>query len=316
MKKKSSSTIFAIKNHTFLKSVFYKLFSRKDLPISSPLIQNKEAKHLFNYKYDCLNPKTFNEYLGWIKFNYSNSLWEKCADKLGAKEYLTELNLQRYVAKTIAIYDNVDDIDLEILPEQFVLKTNHDSGSVFVCDKKTTDFSHVFQRLAISLKNKYSSNGEWVYSNIKPRVFAEELMIPLNNKLKLIDYKFFVYNGKFEWGFTGQNRDEDCRFCVFEKDFTIQDVDYIYLRPDKNDLPEKPQHFDEMVKIAEFIGKNFWFVRVDFYETTKGPIVGELTFFSQSGLGPFTKKEFDYKYGRIFEKTPFFSIIQKNNEGK
>lgn len=312
MKKRTSAAIFAFKNHTFLKNVFYKIFCKKDVSISSPDIQNKEAKHLFNYKYDCNNPKTFNEYLGWIKFNYTNELWAKCADKLGAKHFLSKLNLQKYTPKTLAIYNDTTEINLEELPNEFVLKTNHDSGTVFVCNKKTTNFDRVFSKLNESIKHNYSQNGEWVYSKIKPQIFAEELIVPVHANEELVDYKFFIYNGIFKWGFTAQNREKDCRFCVFEKNFTIQNVDYIYLRPSKKDLPNKPPHFDEMVKIAELIGKNFWFVRVDFYETNSGPVIGELTFFSQSGLGPFTDKKFDYKYGRLFETTPFFPLIIKS----
>lgn len=312
MKKRISATFFVLKNHTFFKTVIYKLFCKKDVNIDSPEIQNKEAQHFFNYKYNCSNPKTFNEYLGWIKFNYSNELWEKCADKLGLKSFLSNLNLGKNIPNTLAIYNDISEINLEELPEQFVLKTNHDSGTVFICNKENTDFNYVFSKLDESMKRNYSKNGEWVYSRIKQKIFAEQLITPICSNEELIDYKFFVYNGKFEWGFTAQNRKKDCRFCVFEKDFKIQDVDYIYLRPNKKNLPKKPVHFDDMVKIAELIGKYFWFVRVDFYDTNNGPVIGELTFFSQSGLGPFTKKEFDIRYGRLFENTPFYSLISKN----
>lgn len=311
MKKRVSSIIFTLKNHTFFKKVFYKMTQKKDVNIDSPIAQNNEAKHLFHYKYDCMRPRTFNEYLGWIKFNYSNELWERCADKLKAKEYLEKLGLKQYIPKTLAIYDSTDCIDLTMLPNNFVLKTNHDSGTVFLCDKKTTNFDYVFLKLKESLEKIYNKNGEWVYSKIKPQIFAEELISPSCNNTEVIDYKFFIYNGKYEWGFTAQNRKKDCRFCVFEKDFEIQQVDYIYLRPNKKNLPTKPPHFDEMIRIAELIGKHFWFVRVDFYDTNNGPKIGELTFFSQSGLGPFTDNNFDFKYGCLFKKTPFYQLIKK-----
>ncbi len=311
MKRKTSSIIFTLRNHTFLKAISYKIFSKKDKIIDTPEAQNKEAKHLFNYKYDCTNPKTFNEYLGWIKFNYSNDLWRKCADKLGVKEFLKSINLEKYVPKTLGIYKNSKEIKLQDLPERFVLKTNHDSGSVFVCNKQTTNFKEVFAKLDHSIENNYSTNGEWVYSEIKPCIFAEELIEPSDKEKELIDYKFFIFNGKFGFGFTAQNREVDCHFSVFEKDFALQDVDYIYVRPKSKNKPQKPTYYDEMVKIAETIGKLFWFVRVDFYNTSRGPLIGELTFFSQSGMGPFTKKEYDYKYGRLFNETPFYELIHK-----
>ena len=66
-----------------------------------------------------------------------------------------------------------------------------------------------------------------------------------------------------------------------------------------------------MTKIAETIGSHFDFVRVDLYNTTEGIKIGELTFCSQSGYGLFTKKEFDFKYGKYFEDTIFKKLAYK-----
>ena len=299
MVKKTSKVLFQIKNKTLFKSI-YSYFFKKNKIINDEISQNEAAKYVFNYKYDCRKPRTFNEYLGWLKFNYSNDLWKKCADKLGAKQFLFDINYSKYVPKTLMIYRDSSEIDLSLLPDRFVLKTNHDSGSVCMCNKNNTDFKTVFSKLDASLRRRYNSNGEWVYSDIQPVIFAEEILEPTVGT-DLIDYKFFVYNGKFQWGFTCQNRNTDCRFVIFEKNFEIQDVDYIYRRPNKKNFPIKPIHFDEMVEIAEKIGKYFLFVRIDFYETKKGLMIGELTFFSQSGLGPFTSYKFDLKYGKLFK---------------
>lgn len=315
MRTKTSAIIFSIKNLTLLKRIKHKFFAKKNIIIDTPEKQNLAAKSVFNYKYDCKSPRTFNEYLGWIKFNYSNKLWKKCADKLEAKEFLSSLNFSEFLPKTLGIYKNSNEINLDELPNQFVLKTNHDSGSVFLCNKQTSNFKVIFMELDKSLQRKYSLNGEWVYSDIKPRIFAEELISQSDNENKeIIDYKFFIYNGRFEWGFAAQNRNTDCRFCVFEKDFQVKNVDYIYLRPKKGNEIKKPLHYEQMIELAELIGKYFWFVRVDFYDTNNGPIIGELTFFSQSGLGPFTKKKFDYKYGKLFEKTPFCNLAMKGKK--
>lgn len=305
MRKKTSAFVFSIRNHTVLKAIYSKIFCKKIGFLKTPEQQNAAAKYVFNYKYDCVHPKTFNEFLGWLKFNYSNDLWKRCADKLGMKEFLREIGFGDYLPKVLGIYQKTNEIDLSALPDKFVLKTNHDSGSVFICDKEKTNFSSIFLELDSSLKRNYSSNGEWVYKDIEPKIFAEEYIPPFDGDDSLIDYKLFIYDGKFKWGFSGQNRETDCRFCVFEDDFSIQDVDYIYLRPRKDKMPRKPMHFDEMVRIAEGVGRYFAFVRVDFYETKEGPRIGELTFFSQSGLGPFTSRKYDLRYGDYFSAISF-----------
>lgn len=307
MTKRSSLLIFNFKNKTLFKLMFNKILSphKKDSFYHGPEKQNRIANRILNYHYDCTKPRTFNEFLGWLKFNYRNDLWKKCADKLGSKEFLIENGLECFVVKTLGVYSESKYINLDLLPDKFVLKTNHDSGTVFICDKETTDFNSIFKKLDQSLKKRYEhNNDEWVYENITPLILAEELLFPCHNSF-LVDYKLFGFGGRYGWGFTGQNRDIDTRFVVFENDFEIQNVEYIYLKPSKKEMVSKPEHFDEMVKITEFLSELLGFVRVDFFETTDGLKIGELTFFSQSGYGPFTKKQFDFRYGLLFKEIDF-----------
>lgn len=312
MTKISSKIRFLFHNKTFFKTIFGKIFIRRNKSVSEKSV-NKEANSKLNYKFDCSSPRTFNEHVSWIKINYRNEMWKRCADKLGSKSFLIDNNLSKYVIKTYKVYNASSEINLDELPEQFVLKTNHDSGTVFICDKKTTNFKKVFEALDKSLKRKYSEvGGEWVYEDIKPVIFAEEIIRPRVGK-QLIDYKLFAFNGVFGWGFTGQNRNVDTRFVVFEGDFAPQDVEYIYLRPPLNMYPPKPNCFEEMVDVSKRISQLLDFVRVDFYDTNDGPKIGELTFFSQNGMGPFTKKEYDFKYGGFFKETKLFSLINKDN---
>ena len=68
------------------------------------------------------------------------------------------------------IYEDPYQIDLDELPEQFVLKTNHGSGFNIMVNKKMAEFH---------------------YSFIKRKIFAEEYIGEnLNN------YKFFCYDSK------------------------------------------------------------------------------------------------------------------------
>lgn len=300
MTKLSSRFRFLIRNKTFIK-VCCNHFRLKKLRDDNQKDTNIIGRILMKYKYDCTKPVTFNEHLSWLKFNYRNKMWEKCADKLEAKNFLIENGFDKYVVKTYKIYNNSSEIKLDELPNQFVLKTNNDCGSIFVCEKGKTNFERVFRSLDNALKSDYSKfHGEWVYENIKPKIYAEELLESYDGR-KLVDYKLFGFNGRFGWGFAAINRESDTRFTIFEKDYTIQDVDYIYLRPKKGCVPPKPIHYNEMEQITEKISKILKFVRVDFYETKDGVKIGELTFFSQSGLGSFTKKCYDYKYGEYFK---------------
>ena len=308
--KLSSKIRFSIHNSTFFKECAY-FFLRNT---KNPEKRNKrKLRCLLNYKADYDNPRSFNEYLLWIKFNYSNDLWRKCADKLGCKGFLSEIGLDKYVPKTLGVYKNASDIDLDLLPEKFVLKTNHDSGSVYVCDKQKTDFNKVFSELESSLKKNYSnSNFEWFYDSIEPVIFAEELLESKSKDLK--DYKFFVFSGKFKFGFVASDRRKDLRFELFEDDFQLVDCEYSHLKQPLKKQAKKPESFSKMVELAEDIGKHFDFVRVDLFDTVNGPMIGELTFCSQSGIGPFTKKEYDFKYGDYFKDTIFYNLAHNKKD--
>lgn len=50
-------------------------------------------------------------------------------DKFAVKRYVSEQIGHKYVIPTLGVWQRFDDIDFERLPNQFVLKCNHDSGS-------------------------------------------------------------------------------------------------------------------------------------------------------------------------------------------
>lgn len=302
MNSKLDTIRFQIANKTLLKYFVFHFKRKKTAKLFGSDKDNFIGKYLFNYHFNCKKPKSFNEWICFYKNNYHNELWEKCADKLGSKEFLKSLNLNEYIVKTYGIYKNSKEIDLDRLPNNFVLKTNHDCGTVFVCNKKTTNFKNVFQQLDLSLNSNYSkNNNEWVYKNINPLIFAEELLYPAKGYDSLVDFKIQTINGKYAFGYARQCSNGKDYYLLFDGDFSKKDCFYQSISNRYLLNMKKPEHFEEMIKIAELIGRNFKEIRVDFYITNKGIKIGELTFFTQSGHGVFTKNEYDYKYGAFFD---------------
>lgn len=302
---------FNLHNKTLFKYAFYHFFVMR-----SKDEERKERlrnKLFFNYKINYDSPKTFNEYLLWIKYYYQNDLWEECADKLQCKKFLIDKGFGEQVPKTLGIYKTSKEIDLSKLPEKFVLKTNGDSGSVFICEKGKTQFDEVFRKLDKSINvNYYLSTHEWAYKNVDQKIFAEELLIS-DSYNDMPDFKFFIFNGKYRFGFTAQNRSTDLRFGLFEKELEYLPCEYSHLKP-KNKNRLKTENIKKMISIAEEVGSYFDFVRVDMYDTNNGPMIGELTFITMSGQGPFTKKKYDQKFGEYFKDTIFYKLAHKDNE--
>ncbi len=241
------------------------------------------------------NPRTFNEKLQWLKLHNRNPLYSTMVDKYEAKKYIADLIGEEYVVPALGIWDHFNEINFDKLPNQFVLKTTHDSGSVVVCkDKKSFNKEAAKKKLEKSLKkNFYYFGREWPYKDVKPRILAEVyLHDDLTNELR--DYKFFAFDGVAKALYITTGREIDRRTDFFDMDFHHLDI-----QDDLNATvpPQKPETFEKMREIAEKISKGIPEIRVDFYEVNSRAYVGELTLFYLSGLVPFKPEEWDETFG-------------------
>ena len=91
---------------------------------------------VFGRKLDLKNPKTFNEKLQWLKLNDRKPEYTTMVDKVESKKWVAERIGEQYITPTIGVWERAEDIEFDSLPDQFVLKTNHDSGAVIICKDK------------------------------------------------------------------------------------------------------------------------------------------------------------------------------------
>ena len=151
--------------------------------------------YFFKKKLDLTSPRNYNEKIQWLKLYDRKEQYTKMVDKYEAKDYVSNLIGNKYIIPTIEIYNKFEDIDFNKLPNQFVIKCTHDSGSVIIVDNKNS-FNIIDAKKYINMRmklNYYYMHREWPYKNIKPRIIIEKYM---GNNIK--DYKFFCFNGKPE----------------------------------------------------------------------------------------------------------------------
>lgn len=242
------------------------------------------------------NPRTFNEKLQWLKLNDIHPEYARLVDKYEAKLAVSQLIGGEYIFPTIGVWDSFDDIEFGSLPDQFVLKTTHDSGGVVVVkDKSAMDITKVRAKIEKSMNNNFFyQHREYPYKNIKPKIIAEKYMVD-ESGTELKDYKFFCFDGEPKMLFVATDRPFDTRFDFF-------DMEWNHL-PFKQGHPlatkeiKKPAGFEEMKEIARKLSKGFPHVRVDLYDINGKIYFGELTFFHFSGNVPFEPEEWDYKIG-------------------
>lgn len=242
---------------------------------------------------DFKNPTTFNEKLNWLKINNRDSLYTKLVDKYEVKEYVEKVIGGGYTIPTLGVWEHFDDINFDMLPDQFVLKCTHDSeGLVIVKDKSKMDKNAAREKIETALRhNFYYVGREWPYKNVHPRIIAEQYMEDHIDK-ELRDYKFYCFDGIPKIMYIASNRNSGhVNFDFYDMEFNHLDITQKY--PNASEPLRKPKHFKEMIGLAKKLSNGFPHVRVDFYEVDSKVYFGELTFFSMSGLTPFKPAKWD-----------------------
>lgn len=258
-----------------------------------------QFKNAFGYELDLDNPQTYSEKLQWLKLYDRNPLYTTMVDKAAVKDYVAEKIGEQYIIKTLGVWDRFDDIDFDALPEQFVLKCNHDSGGLAICrDKKTFNKAEAKGKIERSLKRDYYMHSrEWPYKNVKPCIIAEEYMEDTKTG-ELRDYKFFAFDGEVKAMFIASeryNKDTETRFDFFDKEFNH--LPFTNGHPNADVPPEKPETFEKMVELAEKLSVGIPQARIDFYDVDGKIYFGEITFFHWGGMMPFKPHEWDKKFG-------------------
>lgn len=148
-------------------------------------------------KLDLTHPQTFNEKIQWLKLYDQNPLYTEIVDKYEVRKHIERAIGDKFLIPLVGVWDDFEEIDFEALPDRFVLKCNHDSGGVVVCnDKVHFDIADARKKINKRLaRNYYHSGREWPYKNIQPRIICEDLIEPETGGLPN-DYKFHCFNGK------------------------------------------------------------------------------------------------------------------------
>lgn len=257
-------------------------------------------KNVFGKKLDLENPKTFNEKLQWLKLYNRKPEYTIMVDKYKVRDYIAQMLGEKYLISLLGVWDDPEDIDFDALPNQFVLKCNHNSGlGMCLCkDKSKLDITKVKEKLRKGLKQDYYLIGrEWPYKDVPRKIIAEKYMEDASGDLK--DYKFYCFDGvmKFVMINSDRNSDKPTRADYFDRDFNWMDFTWGYSHAEIH--PQKPEQFEKMVAIAEKLAKGLPHVRVDLYDCNGKIYFGELTFFDGSGFDKIEPSEWDYKLGQM-----------------
>ena len=274
-------------------------------PVAKILTDEQYAKALyyanFGKKLNLNNPVTYNQKLMWRKLYDHNPLYHIMVDKYAVREFVADLIGEQYLIPILGIWDTFDRIDFDGLPEQFVLKCNHDSGGVYICrdkaeidDKKRKELRVFFD--AHMKVDYYKHSREWAYKDIKRRIIAEKYMVD-ESGVELKDYKIFAFDGE---PFLIQV-DYD-RFVGHKRNLYTTNWEYInesikYPTDPEHIIP-RPERLDEMLDLSARLSKGFMHIRTDFYNINGKIYFGELTLYHGGGTEKFTSYKLAVEMGK------------------
>ena len=240
------------------------------------------------------NPQTLTEKIQWLKIYDSTFIKSYCADKITIHDYCIEKLQKDICIPIIKVYNNVNEINYNDLPDKFVIKCNHGSGmNIIVKDKNKLNKEQIKTKLIKWLNTDYtfSLGYELHYKNIPHKILIEEYKENIGNS-DLTDYKFYCFNGKPEFCQVITDRHNGEKISHYDMEWNYKpEYDWIEFGSISN-LP-KPKHYDKMIKYAELLSKDFKLVRIDFYEVNDTIYLGELTFTPMSGFIKYKNKNTD-----------------------
>lgn len=244
-------------------------------------------------KLDLKNPVGFNAKLQWLKLYFHRDIFTRMVDKYEVKSIVSDRIGEKYVIPTLGVWDKFEDIDWDMLPNQFVLKCTHDSGGLVICrDKSTLDIEAAKKKINKSLRRNYFYLGrEWPYKNVPRRIIAEKYMEnPQNENLDV--YKVFTFSGEPRIIQTIQNdKTSSETIDYFDPQWNLLDMRQDY--PNSEVPLKQPESLTKMLELARELSDGLPFVRIDFYEINGEVFFSEFTFYSDCGFARFTPSSWD-----------------------
>lgn len=262
------------------------------------IIYIKKFKKSLNLK----NPENLNEKIKWLELYTDTSEWSTLADKYRVRKYIKECGLEQMLVKLYGVWENVNDIDFNVLPNSFVLKTNNASGTnIIVRDKSRLKIKKTKKQLNKWLKIKDFGIDYAVlhYAKIKPCIIAEEYLEEKSTEYStsLIDYKFWCFNGEPYSVMACYDREGGAAHKIIYDLSWNRHTEFSAPGYEDYKLLPKPKSFDQMINASKILAKRFPQVRIDFYDIDGKPYFGEMTFSSDAGYVYYLTQEYLLKLG-------------------
>ena len=251
--------------------------------------------------FDWSNLHTYTEKMQWEKIENKDPRKSILADKHAVREWVSKKIGNEYLIPEFGVWDSFDDIDFKFLPNQFVLKTNHGTGTNYIVkDSKTFNKRDARRKFNdwMRMDFGYFNGFETHYSKIKPQIIAEKYLETELGELQ--DYKFLCFGGTPYFCWVDMGRYSTHTRNVYDLEWNLQPWNQATYGICKNPIPQPP-NFEKMVKLATVLCQGFAQVRVDLYNIDGTIYFGEMTFTNGRGFDRIIPEEYDLMLGDLWE---------------
>jgi TupA-like ATPgrasp len=258
----------------------------------------REYFRIFRRHPSLFRPQTFNEKIQQAKLFGRRRRRTVIADKLAVRDLVKQrIGSKVVIPKIYWIGTNLAEASQQVLPDRFVIKSNHASGQVMIVhDARAFDWSKATMTTREWLECDWDMwAAEWQYRWIPRRLFVEEYIGAAERSL--IDYKFFCFHGRTELIQVDIDRYSNHTRAMFDRDFHRLAIEFC--DPNYGGTLVRPCSFEHMRAAAELLAQDESFVRVDLYDA-EVPIFGELSLTPEAGLGKFDPPEWDRRLGQLW----------------
>jgi TupA-like ATPgrasp len=258
---------------------------------------------------------TFNEKVRYKLLNDRRPLLTQWADKVAVRDYVERVVGSQYLTELYLVTDDPDHVREQALPREFALKPSHGSSACVVVGEQAPpenalpeppvgwalmeitperlDWDQLRGICREWLGLWFRGGLEWAYRDVPPRILVEELLIDGGSLAP--DYKLFVFHGRvrlidvYHERFAGRVR-------------SCYSPEWRRLEVERGRIPrgpdvERPPVLAEMIRVAEALGEETDFVRVDLYAIGDRVVFGELTSYPGAGGVSFRPASYDAELG-------------------
>lgn len=246
-------------------------------------------------------PQGFNDHIVHRIVHDRDPRLKTVCDKIAVRDIIRERAGAEYLVPLLGVWSDPSAIAWDSLPERFVIKPSHASGAVAIVEgPHGRDIAALSAQAAAWLKGDYFDQSlEWGYLGLPRRIIAEPLLLGLGQHAPA-EAQVLTFGGKAALirvltGVKGTDARLDNWFDISGKRLPAHS-----LRLRRGDFELSPEIARQIVPVAERASAGFCHLRVDFYLTDQGPLIGELTPYHGAALNPWSAPLIDEILGRLW----------------